>query len=119
MRTYAWLVGGLLIGHQSLSVFPKQKSGSELLSTFVLNPLVFIQVALLILIAFLLVSYAFREGIFSLIHNDWRPHYKVICGMIYSTTLIIGWGWLILTSLWGGAVIIALTTVHFLALLER
>jgi hypothetical protein len=119
MRKYSWLVGGLLIGHQSLSLFPKQGSGSDLLAVFILNPLVFIQIALLILIGFLLVSYAFREGIFSLIHNDWRTHYKLICGMIYSTTLLVGWGWLVLTSFWGGAVIIILTTVHFVALLER
>ncbi|HSU80505.1 MAG TPA: hypothetical protein VLK78_08805 [Candidatus Angelobacter sp.] len=119
MRTYAWLVGGILLGHQSLSLFPRLSSGSELLSVFILNPLVFIQVALLILTCLLLVSYAFREGIFSLIHNDSRTHYKLICGMIYSSTLLVGWGWLVLTSLWGGAVIITLTTVHFISLLER
>lgn len=113
MRLYGWLIVGFVICHESLQLFGKQVQGEQPMFSFIYNPILFVQAALLMLIGLCLFTFSFRYALVVAHHEIGQTHLKVICGMIYSATLLVGWGWLLWTLLWGGIVIIFLSIFLF------
>ncbi len=118
MRTYAWFVIGLIITHESLLVIGKTSNLTDVLSHFVMSPIFFLRVSLLLFIGLIIGSIALSNCVLSVLQNEWRTHQRVIYGMIYLVTLISGWLWLLNTLLWGGCLIIFLTVLFLLLILN-
>lgn len=113
MRIYGWLIIGFLVCHESLTFFGQPSNGESPLFSFIYNPILIVQGALLLLVGLFLCVFSLRYALVMTHHEIAHPYTKIFCVMIYTVTLLLGWSWLLWTLLWGGILIIILSLFLF------
>lgn len=113
MRKAAWFLVGWLFAFQATQLFPSQKGFSYILSSFILEPLSFLEGSVFILASFIIFSYSIRYTIYSLIRlPDEMRRRRMVYGIIGSITVIIAWGVLVYESIFISLAVIFLTLIH-------
>lgn len=120
MRIFGWLLVGLFSCHESFVLLGAHQSFNESLFEIIFNPLLFLKASLILLVGLLLSAYSVKSG-WVFIHEfcDQHPQQRIVYGMIYSATLLSGWGWLVMTALYEGGITIILTLILALSWEKR
>ncbi|WEG11401.1 hypothetical protein PU629_14675 [Pullulanibacillus sp. KACC 23026] len=114
MRIYGWLVVGFFLCHESLMLFSTPSKGESSLFNLIYHPVLFFQASLLMLMGLYLATFSFRYALIVTRHERVNPSTKFVYGLIYSATFLAGWGWLIVTLVWGGLLLLFLSVILYL-----
>lgn len=114
MRILGWLVLGLLVCHESLVLFGRHESFNDILSNLIMSPVLFLKGSFLMLFGLCVTASSLRKGLMVIGFRKAHVRHQLIYGMIYSVILLIGWGWLVITTtILGGLVTMGLTLLLF------
>ena len=113
MKNVAWFVVGWLFAYQVAQLFPNRDGLTMIFSSFIMEPLRFLEGAIFILASFIIFSYSIRYLFISLIKHYYKKRREaMVYGMISTIIIVISWLVLLLQSRYITLAIVLLTLVH-------
>jgi hypothetical protein len=113
MQTLSRLVIGWLAGLEATNLYPHGKPLAAVLSAFILNPIVFLEGAVFLLVGFLYWSRAIQLAAASLSQKAKKGRRRgLIYGMIIFVLLLVAWISLLVRSVPVSLILLALAATH-------